>query len=65
MNAALIAIGGHRAGLRERAVAVAEAVGAVEVDHGETGMVTPDARAYLEQMARYANRRSGDGGAAR
>ena len=49
MNGALIAIGMRGGALRERAFAVAAAIGPVEVDHGQTSCVTPDARAYIEK----------------
>ena len=50
MNSALIAIGARNAELRSRAVAAAERIGEVEVDHGETGCKTPQAAAYIEKM---------------
>lgn len=51
MNAALIALGGYLAPLRQRALAVAGALGRVEVDHGQTGCRTPDAAIYIRKMA--------------
>ncbi|MFQ5843739.1 MAG: hypothetical protein ACE5JG_02000 [Planctomycetota bacterium] len=51
MNHALIAIGGYRPALRDRAIAVAEAIGKVEVDHGETSCKTPAAVPYIRKMA--------------
>jgi len=51
MNSALIAIGGAMPGLRARALAAAEAIGRVQVDHGETGCKTPDAAAMIVKMA--------------
>ncbi len=56
MNSALIAIGGYREALREQALAVADAVGEVEIDYGETYCTTPAARAYIEAMAAQAKR---------
>lgn len=50
MNMALIAIGGSREALYENARAAAERIGTVEVDHGETGCVTPDMVPYMEKM---------------
>jgi 3-methyladenine DNA glycosylase AlkD len=47
MNGALIAIGMRNAELEKRAVAVARAIGPVDVDHGETGCKTPDAASYI------------------
>ncbi|MCA9544378.1 MAG: DNA alkylation repair protein [Myxococcales bacterium] len=51
MHDALIAIGGTRPDVRERALAVARAVSPVAIDHGETGCKTPDAVAYIARMA--------------
>jgi hypothetical protein len=51
MNQTLIAIGMRGGALRRRAVAVADAIGPVVVDHGRTSCVTPDARAYIERAA--------------
>jgi 3-methyladenine DNA glycosylase AlkD len=51
MNMALIGIGGSRESLREKAIAAARRIGKVEVDHGETSCVTPDAVSYIEKMA--------------
>ncbi len=47
MNGALIAIGCRNAKLEKLAVAAAQRIGKVEVDHGETGCKTPDAAAYI------------------
>ena len=52
MNGALIAIGGSRPALEEKALAVASRIGKVEVDHGETECKTPDAAAYIEKMVK-------------
>jgi 3-methyladenine DNA glycosylase AlkD len=49
MNGALIAIGVRNAALRARAEVVAAKIGRVEVDHGETGCVTPEAIPYIER----------------
>jgi 3-methyladenine DNA glycosylase AlkD len=51
MNSALISIGGYREALRAEALAVAKAIGKVEVDHGDTSCKTPDAVEYIEKMA--------------
>jgi 3-methyladenine DNA glycosylase AlkD len=51
MNSALISIGGYRPALRDEALAVAKAIGKVEVDHGDTSCKTPDAVQYIEKMA--------------
>jgi 3-methyladenine DNA glycosylase AlkD len=47
MNSALIAIGIRNPALQKRALAVAEKIGKVEVDHGETNCKTPDAASYI------------------
>jgi len=51
MNSALISIGGYRPALRDEALAVAKAIGTVDVDHGDTSCKTPDAVEYIEKMA--------------
>jgi 3-methyladenine DNA glycosylase AlkD len=51
MNSVLISIGGYRPALRDEALAVAKAIGKVEVDHGDTSCKTPDAVEYIEKMA--------------
>lgn len=51
MNSVLISIGGYRPALRDEALAVARAIGKVEVDHGDTSCKTPDAVEYIEKMA--------------
>jgi 3-methyladenine DNA glycosylase AlkD len=58
MNGALIAIGGRSEDLRKLALAAAERIGKVEVDHGETGCKTPAAAPYIEKIwARRAAKR--------
>jgi 3-methyladenine DNA glycosylase AlkD len=59
MNQALIAIGARSARLEKRALAAAERIGRVEVDHGETGCRTPDARAYIAKGRSHRARRKG------
>jgi|SRR5829696_7030149 len=49
MNGALIAIGIRNPALEKKAIAAAERIGKVEVDHGETGCKTPDAVPYIRQ----------------
>ena len=49
MNGALIAIGIRNPALEKKAVAAAERIGKVEVDHGETGCKTPDAVPYIRR----------------
>ena len=50
MNSALIAIGGSRPALTERAIAAAKRIGKVEVDHGDSSCKTPDALPYIRKM---------------
>ncbi len=47
MNSALIAIGSRSDGLEAAALEVAERLGGLDVDHGETGCKTPLAAAYI------------------
>ncbi len=63
MNNALIAVGTRNEALERQALAVADAVGTVEVDHGRTNCTTPAAAPYIRktrerQKARAAKRRS-------
>lgn len=51
MNGALIAIGLRGPSFKKKAIAAARRIGRVEVDHGETGCVTPDAEAYILKAA--------------
>ena len=55
MNGALIAIGMRSSDLRAKAEAAAVKIGRVEVDHGETGCMTPEAIPYIERA--WARRR--------
>jgi len=50
MNSALINIGARNPELKSKAIAAAERIGKVEVDHGETGCKTPEAIGYIERM---------------
>ena len=57
MNSALIAIGTRNAALEVAAIAVAERIGKVYVDHGQTWCKTPDAVPYIRKArARQAAR---------
>lgn len=47
MNTALLAIGMRSNALREQALAVADHVGPITINHGDTSCVTHDARKYL------------------
>jgi 3-methyladenine DNA glycosylase AlkD len=49
MNSALIAIGIRDEALQKEAIAVAQKIGKVVVDHGETNCKTPDAAEYIER----------------
>ena len=49
MNNALIAFGVRNPALEKKALAVAKAIGKVEVDHGDTSCQTPDAAAYIKK----------------
>lgn len=51
MNNALIAIGLRSPELQKKALAAAKRIGAVDVDHGETGCKTPDAAEYILKTA--------------
>lgn len=54
MNNALIAIGGRGGELQDAALAAADRIGKVVVDHGDTSCKTPDARGYILKMAERA-----------
>lgn len=49
MNNALITLGTRSDLLEARALAAAAAIGPVDVDHGETSCITPDAAAYIRK----------------
>ena len=49
MNNALIAIGSRNDALEPQALTVADTIGAVEVDHGETNCETPAAADYIKK----------------
>lgn len=51
MNGALCSIGIFVPELRAEAIAAAERIGTVDVDHGETSCTTPDAAAYIRKAA--------------
>ena len=61
MNNVLIGIGGYVESLRPRALAIANAIGTVHVDHGETGCQTPDAAAYIAKVIAYKARKAAGG----
>ncbi|MFN0055797.1 MAG: DNA alkylation repair protein [Planctomycetales bacterium] len=49
MNSALISIGVFKPVLKKQAIAAAQRIGKVLVDHGETSCKTPDAAPYIEK----------------
>jgi 3-methyladenine DNA glycosylase AlkD len=59
MNAVLIALGMQGGAVRERVMKAAARIGPVEVDHGTTGCVTPDAAAYIRKAEDRARARAG------
>ncbi len=58
MNSALIAIGIRNEVLQEEAIAAAQKIGQVEVDHGETNCKTPDAIPYIQRTVARQKRKS-------
>jgi 3-methyladenine DNA glycosylase AlkD len=50
MNQAVIAIGGRNEALRKAALASAQRIGKVDVDHGDTACKTPDAVTSIEKL---------------
>lgn len=58
MNNTLIAIGASFESLRARAIEVAEALGDVQVDHGQTGCKTPSAADYIRKVVEHARRKA-------
>jgi 3-methyladenine DNA glycosylase AlkD len=54
MNAAVISIGCRSGPLRKAALAAAERIGKVDVDHGDTSCKTPDAAQYVEKTWAHA-----------
>jgi 3-methyladenine DNA glycosylase AlkD len=58
MNGAVIGIGARGGAMERAAVAAAKRIGKVEVDHGATACVTPDAVAYIAKVRAHAARKS-------
>jgi 3-methyladenine DNA glycosylase AlkD len=56
MNGALMSIGIFKPALRKMAIAAANRIGKVDVDHGETNCKTPDAVSYIEKAAKRKRR---------
>ncbi len=54
MNSALIAIGLRNRYLRARAIAAAQRIGPLDVDHGDTNCKTPDAVEYITKAEAHA-----------
>ena len=50
MNYALIAIGSRSVSLNQQAAAIAERLGKIEIDYGDTSCQAPDARANLASV---------------
>jgi 3-methyladenine DNA glycosylase AlkD len=57
MNSALIGIGVESPALRAEALAAAERIGPVAVDHGATGCKTPDAAQYIRKVLDYRGKK--------
>jgi 3-methyladenine DNA glycosylase AlkD len=57
MNNALIAIALRNGKLEKQATAAARRIGKIEVDHGETGCKTPDAREYIARAKAHRKRK--------
>jgi 3-methyladenine DNA glycosylase AlkD len=64
MNRALIAVGGRSGELAASAIAAARRIGPVEVNHGDTACMTPDAELYIKKTRAYAKEKAARGGAA-
>ena len=58
MNVALIAIGGRSDALAEPAIAAAQRIGEVIVDHGDTACKTPDAASYIAKVRAHQTRKA-------
>jgi 3-methyladenine DNA glycosylase AlkD len=58
MNMALIAIGVRNEFLQNQALLVANKIGKVEVDHGETGCKTPDATEYILKTTEHRKKKA-------
>jgi hypothetical protein len=64
MNRAVISIGCRSPDLRAEALAVADRIGTVEVDHGDTACETPDTRTAIEKAWAHAAAKGFDSPAA-
>jgi 3-methyladenine DNA glycosylase AlkD len=61
MNNVLIAIGTRNAALQEKALGVAQTIGPVEIDHGETNCKTPAAAEYILRTAAHRHKKTAQG----
>lgn len=59
MNWALIALGTYKEAIRQEAIATAERIGQVQVDHGETSCKTPLAAPYIRKAALHLEKKKG------
>ncbi|MGQ0798492.1 MAG: DNA alkylation repair protein [Pseudomarimonas sp.] len=64
MNRTLISIGCRSAALRVAAIAAAQRIGVVEIDHGDTACKTPDAASYIEKAWTHSESKGFDSPAA-
>ena len=60
MNNALINIGVRNSKLEKKAIAAAERIGKIDVDHGETSCKTPDAAAYIKKTVAYNKKKKAE-----
>ena len=61
MNRALIAVGSRSQELADTAIAAARRIGPVEVDHGDTACMTPDAELYIKKTRTYRKEKATNG----
>lgn len=61
MNQALIAIGTRSDGLEAHTMAIADRIGTVEVDHGQTGCKTPEAAPYIAKARAHRRKKEARG----
>lgn len=59
MNSALISIGIYMPQLRDEAIATAQRIGKVTVDHGATSCKTPEAVAYIDKAVARLRKKAG------
>lgn len=56
MNGAVIAIGGRNTATADKAIAAAQRIGKVVVDHGQTDCKTPEAVGYIQKILARKNK---------